>query len=332
MSSFDPYSRPEDEFNPYASPKASLGGPGWEYETGPASTLPFGVGEVFGRSWEIFKANWGLCIGTVIACFVLNFLSGQLPNLIASLVAGLGGAAIAPPGQGMPVGPGAVPMPIVVPGNPVPAQVMMMYGIVAVILTFASVIFQVWIGIGQALVMLNLARGRETSFNDVFRGGPLIVKVILASLLFGFMIWGVVLIGALPGLVAYASGAVPDQATLTTIFVLGVAVAMIVMILVAIRFSQFYYLIVERGAGPLEALRLSMEVTRGRVLGIFFLGVLTFLVNLGGLLACGIGLIVTGPFSVLMLAVTYLSLVGGPVADPAGRGKPYVAGDPLFEG
>ena len=107
---------------------------------------------------------------------------------------------------------------------------------------------------------------------------------------------------------------------------------MVVMLFVAIRFSQFYYLIVERGAGPLEALRLSMEVTRGRVLGLIGLFLLTMLVNIGGLLACGIGLIVTGPFSVLMLAVTYLALVGGPVADPAGRGKPYVAGDPLFEG
>ena len=49
------------------------------------------------------------------------------------------------------------------------------------------------------------------------------------------------------------------------------------------------------GAGIMESLRLSLDVTRGNAVNIFAIGLMTGLVNLAGFLACGVGLIFTIP-------------------------------------
>lgn len=57
---------------------------------------------------------------------------------------------------------------------------------------------------------------------------------------------------------------------------------------------------------------------RGRVGTLMLVYSMLLLINLGGLLTCLVGLLFTVPFTVLMVAVAYLSLTGQPV----GGGKP----------
>jgi hypothetical protein len=80
----------------------------------------------------------------------------------------------------------------------------------------------------------------------------------------------------------------------------------------------------------MESLRLSLEVTRGNAGNIFVIGFATGLINLAGLLACGVGLLFTIPFTALLFPITYLALTGQPIADPLAPGKP--AGDVGFLG
>jgi hypothetical protein len=50
---------------------------------------------------------------------------------------------------------------------------------------------------------------------------------------------------------------------------------------------------------------------------------LTFALILGGLLACLVGFLFTGPFASLMLAVAYLSLTGQPIGRESDAQEPW---------
>ena len=325
MSTINPYDRPEDAFNPYTPPRSALGGSAFPPGLN-ASSLPFGVGEVFGRTWEIFKDQWALCLGTVIGVGVINTIAPYLPLLVLAAVGGTTATMI----PGGPAGrPGAGPA---FGGNdPAAIQGMLMIGALTGLVSIATLIFVIWVGIGQAVVLLDIARGRQAAFSDIFGGGRFLVRVVVATLLYMFMTLGAfAVIAAVAGGLASLVGS-NDQNVISAVFGVGMLVAMGVLVYASLRLSQFYYLIIDRGAGPLESLKLSVEATRGKVFGLLGLFLLAGLVNLGGILACGVGMVATIPFTWLLLAVAYASLVGGPVADPAGRGKPYVSGDPLFE-
>ena len=113
------------------------------------------------------------------------------------------------------------------------------------------------------------------------------------------------------------------------VFGLGLIIAMVAVIILALRLSQYYYLIIDRDAGIMESLRLSLEVTRGNAGNIFVIGFMTGLINLAGFLACGVGLIFTIPYTALLFPVMYLALTGQPIADPLAPGKPATdAGSP----
>jgi hypothetical protein len=181
-------------------------------------------------------------------------------------------------------------------------------------------IFQIWIAIGQALFLLRVARGQNASFGEVFQGGPFILTVLLSSLAFGLVLGGVIALGLIPGAIAAAvTGG--DPAVGPIVFVLGFLIAMVAAIVLSLRLSQYYYLVVDRGAGVMESLRLSLEFTRGNAGNIFVIGFMTGLINLAGVLACGVGLIFTIPFTALLFPVMYLALTGQPIADPMAPGK-----------
>lgn len=324
MSNFDPFPGPDEPFNPYESPRTSLGRPDWAVEKARGTSVPFEVGPIFSRSWEIFKSQWGLAIGIVVGCTVLNLIAQNLPGLIAGLVGGVGGAVAAAPGAG-----GGANLPAM--NNAAQTQIAITMFAVLGVLGVAAFVFQLWINIGQTLVFLRIAQGREASFGDVFRGGRYIFRYILASIILGLVVTVGTAIGAIPGAIAAVSGAIEDDQTKMLLVLLGVLVAFAVMLIFLVRWSQYYYLIVDRDAGATESLRMSSEITRGRLWGLGGLWLLAALVNLGGAVACLVGLVVTVPFTLILFAVAYQSLSGGPVADPLGYGKPPGAGDLLLE-
>ena len=86
------------------------------------------------------------------------------------------------------------------------------------IATIGLVIFQLWIGIGQALFMLGVARGQDASFGVIFQGGRYLLPVILASLAFGLALAGVLAVCMIPGAVAMAlTGGNPAAGRLSSV-------------------------------------------------------------------------------------------------------------------
>lgn len=286
MSSPLPPRFSDDRTNPYAAPEAEIG-PGQFAGLG-LSPTPFTVGDVMSRTWQIYKGQMWICIGVVIFCFVLN-LAGQL---VLSLLDRTAKPNMAPQA----------------------------YTAIVLVVTVGIMLLQLWIGTGQALFLLRIARGQDASFGEVFRGAPYMLTVIFASLAFFLILGGVVALGLIPGGLAMAVAPGNPMAG-PVVIGLGLVVACVALIIIALRLSQYYYLIIDRGAGIMESLRVSLEVTRGNAGNIFVIGFMTGLVNLAGLLACGVGLLFTLPFTALLIPVMYLALTGQPIADPRSPGK-----------
>jgi hypothetical protein len=88
-------------------------------------------------------------------------------------------------------------------------------------------------------------------------------------------------------------------------------------------------LIIDEKAGIADSLQRSSAITRGNVLMLFVLYLLGGAINVGGLLACCVGLFFTQPYVLLLWVVTYLALTGQPTADPLAKGPPIVELEPL---
>ncbi len=278
---------PDDLTNPYSAPEAEIG-PG-QYAGYGLSPTPFTVGDVLSRSWQIFKPQMWKCIGVVVFLIVLNFAGQMLLNLV----------------------------PVLVPRDVDPR----VGSAVFFIMWIGVMLLQIWLGIGQALFMLRVARGQDSSFNDVFQGGRWILPVIGASLVFGLAIGGVIALCMIPALITMAALG-GNQGAALVVFGVCALIAVVVLIVVTLRLSQFYYLIIDRGAGVMESLRLSVEVTRGNAGNLLVLGFMTWIINIAGALACLVGLFFTMPFTVLLFPVAYLALTGQPIADPLAQWKP----------
>ena len=289
MSSPRPPRFPDDPTNPYTAPEAEIG-PGRDAGFG-LSPTPFTVGDVLSRTWQIFKARMWICIGVVLFCTALN-LMGQLSlGLLDRTVK--------------------------------PNVDLQAYNAIVVVATVGLMVFQFWIAIGQALVLLQIARGQNAAFGDVFAGGPFLLPVVVSSLAFGLVLVGVFALGMIPGAVALAvTGGNPMVGAL--VIGLGLLIAFVAAFILMLRLSQYFYLVIDRGAGIMESLRLSLEFTRGNTVDLFLLWVATIPINLAGFLACGVGFLFTFPFTALLFPVTYLAVTGQPIADPRTPGKPAV--------
>jgi uncharacterized membrane protein len=145
----------------------------------------------------------------------------------------------------------------------------------------------VWLQIGEALVMLQVARGKRPSLWLLFRGSRLLAPVMVAGILFAAIVLSGSLLLIVPGVVW------------------------------AITFFPMFYLLVERRAGLIGSLKLCREITRGNKVQLFLLGMLMLGIStVGALIPLGLGHVLVDPYLALLGAVTYLSLTGQELAAP----------------
>jgi uncharacterized membrane protein len=146
--------------------------------------------------------------------------------------------------------------------------------------------FSLWLTCGQLIFFVKIARGQQAEVSDIFSGGPFFFKALGANIL------------------------------VTLCIVLGLLLLIVPGIILAIMFSQYFYLIVDRNAGVIDSMNLSSEVTKGNKFVLFVLAILAALgTGLVTLLTCGIGFFAAMPFLALLYAVAYLSMTGQPTAE-----------------
>ena len=265
---------PGDEKNPYAPPRSGL--EHWSRPTSPA-VVPYDVGCIMSATWGIYKQRLGACIAVCWIVLVLTYVSQFVQGRILHAVA---------------------------PGD---RDLLFLFVVFSV-----GYVFNTWLGIGQNIAMLAVARGEPAVLGLVLRGGRYLLATLLAAVLFMLALGLIVMVNLI--WIPFLSGIMgPRGLAIILVFVVGFAIACVVAVYVSGRFSQFPYMIVDHNVGAMDSLRWSWEVTRGRVSTLFGVYTMVFLLNLGGLLACFIGLLFTVPFTGLTLAVTYLSMMGQPL-------------------
>jgi hypothetical protein len=90
--------------------------------------------------------------------------------------------------------------------------------------------------------------------------------------------------------------------------VLGLICFIIPGIIIMIRFGLFGFFIVDKGAGPIEALKMSWETVKGASWKYFLFQIVSFLINVVGLLCLGIGFFFSFPITLLASVLVYRSL------------------------
>ena len=93
-------------------------------------------------------------------------------------------------------------------------------------------------------------------------------------------------------------------------FILCIVPGVIVAILLA--FAPYYVL--ERNLGATEALSASYNLIKANFGSVFDLLLVAFVIQIAGAIACGVGLLVTGPVASIMVAFAYRRMNGQPVA------------------
>jgi uncharacterized membrane protein len=147
------------------------------------------------------------------------------------------------------------------------------------LLSIASVVVQLIIEIGLIKIALKFADNTKAELGDLFSCYPLFFKYLGASILYGLIILGGIILLIIPA------------------FIWG------------IKFQFFGYFIVDKGAGPIEALKRSSSITMGAKWDLFLFGLLILGINILGFLALVIGLFATIPTSMVAIAYVYRKLL-----------------------
>lgn len=148
-----------------------------------------------------------------------------------------------------------------------------------VIITLINSIFEIVITIGLIKIAITFTRGDKPLVSDVFSSYRLFFKFFFSTILNTIIIFVGLLLFIIPGVIW------------------------------SLKFSQYKYLIVDKKMGPVEALKESSKLTKGakwELLGFF---IITFLVNVLGIIFFVVGILITAPITMLATAHVYQQLL-----------------------
>jgi uncharacterized membrane protein len=218
-------------------------------------------GEVIGTSWEIYKSQLGILIIAIVIVLI-----------IPAAIMGMGGFAAAILGG---------------VGDQFGRRNNMMrpsFTLASIVIQFGAMtvgwLLQIFLGIGQTIVFLKVARGEPTEFGDLFRGAHYFLRALGSGFLFGLMIFFGVLLLLVPGIIA------------------------------GLTFWPYLYVLVDTDAPGLDCLSRAREITRNTWGTIFVLWLTSMGLGMLGELACLVGLIFTIPLVMMLFTVAYCRMTG----------------------
>jgi hypothetical protein len=202
--------------------------------------------------------------------------------------------------------------------------------LLAILLLPVTCIVEIIVGIGLIKITLSFCDGQRPKFNPLFNAGGCFWKYIGAGILYSLIIAGTFIACVLPLALLSATRGVPCFAFV--FFTIGFILAAIL----AIKFSFCYYFVIDKGLGPINALRASSQTTMGAKWSLFVFGILCSLINLLGVLCFGVGIFATFPTVMVAMALVYRQLsaqtpglaklgIDGPDVPPASGIPPGLA-------
>jgi hypothetical protein len=155
--------------------------------------------------------------------------------------------------------------------------------VVGQVVSLSGNLLQGYLGIGALRFYLGQVRGQDVSLLEVFRGWPWLLPIFLGNLLVG--------------LAAVAS----------------ILLLFIPMVVLGLGWMFWQAFVVDEDMGAVDALTASWRLTKGSKVDLFVFGLVVGMLNLAGVLLCGLGLVVTIPLSGLASMMVYDNLrVVGP--------------------
>jgi uncharacterized membrane protein len=150
--------------------------------------------------------------------------------------------------------------------------------IIKAIVGIAGWIVSMLISLGMIKISLNYLDHKKLELAELFMHYKLLFSYWAGSILYGLIVFAGLLLLIVPGIIWMVK-------------------------------LQFYsYLIIDRGLGPIEALKQSWNMTKGVKLDLFLFGLLAGVINLLGVLALLVGLFWTLPTTMIATAYIYRKL------------------------
>jgi len=175
-----------------------------------------------------------------------------------------------------------------------------------------STILGIYIGMGVIHFMLRAHDATEqASINDLWKPHPFwnylggaILKGLIASgpLLVSMLVW---FITALPRM---KPGVEFQLVPSDKIFLALAVLAVLWAIYVSIRLAFVEYIVIDKGSGPIVAIKESLRITRGKWVGLLVLGLALIGITILDALALLLGLLVAIPLAMLATVHAYRTL------------------------
>lgn len=153
-------------------------------------------------------------------------------------------------------------------------------------LSFLGWALSLLMSIGMMKITIAFVDGHTPTVGDLFAHARYLWRYFLASLLYGVLVLGGLLLLIIPGIIW------------------------------AIRYQFAAYVIVDKDLGVLDAFRRSGQITEGHKWNLFGYAIIQGILNAIGALAFGIGVLVSAPVTMLAYAKIYRQLESGTVSAP----------------
>jgi len=176
----------------------------------------------------------------------------------------------------------------------VPGSFAVKYPYISAILGVIGLLIAVYIHLAITVISLKVYAGEEPKFGDIFAGNRYYWRFLGADILYGLLVLVGLILCVIPG------------------------------IYFAIKYHFYGYLIVDQDMGVMDSLKKSGDITRGAWWDLLLLFILFWLISLGGLILCGIGVLFAWPIVFMGLVYAYKRILDtaprevapGPVGPP----------------
>jgi len=268
----------------------------------------FSFGEVLGFGWRAMKDN----LGFFVAVFIILFLISSLGQIFGYVVQQYSGIISSLFGLLLPL-------------------VTLIIGIIVAI-GFIKITLSLCDERKPKFSMLFDAWGyfwkydeRKPKFSMLFDAWGYFWKYLVTGLLYGLIIMAPP--AACMVLVIFPSAAMSIPYFMPPLFIMGFILA----VTLVIKFSLCFYFVVDKGLGPINALKASSRTTMGAKWSLFVFGILCSLINLLGVLCFGIGTFATLLTIMIAMALVYRQLSAQtPGLDKFGIRSPPIHTDPVI--
>ncbi len=163
-------------------------------------------------------------------------------------------------------------------------------------------VIEIILGIGLIKIALGFCDSLKPRFSTLFKGWDCFWRYLGAGLLYCLIVGGAFIACILPFTLLSVLMYTPWFALVAFI---GASIPIAILL---IKFSLCFYFVIDRGLGPIKALKASSWTTRGAKWSLFVFGILCTLINILGFLCFFVGLFATFPTILVAMALVYRDL------------------------